>query len=102
MVRSTDFTEIRIYRTVYPNTTVWLRNMEDVNKQEIKITGAEMRYLRKCKGKTRRDRIINSLIIKILIQDLVTKMVDKRELKWFGHLIGLDSNRRPRRVWEKS
>jgi len=76
--------------------------MENVNKHEIKITGAEMRYLRKFKGKTRRDRIRNSRIIKILIQDLFTKMVDKRELKWFGHLIGMDSSRRPRRVWEKS
>jgi len=40
--------------------------LEDVNKHEIKITGAEMRYLRKCKRKTRRDRIRNSQIRKIL------------------------------------
>jgi hypothetical protein len=38
----------------------------------------------------------------MLNQDLVTKMVDKRELRWFGHVIRMGSNRRPRRVWEKS
>lgn len=47
-----------------------------------------MRYLRKCKGKIRRDRIRNNQIRKILSQDLVTKMVDKRELRRFGHIIG--------------
>jgi len=89
---------MRIYGTVCPNTTLWRRKLEDVNKHEIKITGAEMRYLRKCKGKARRDRIRNKQIRKILIQDPVTKMVEKRELRWFGHLIRMDSNRRPRRL----
>jgi hypothetical protein len=27
-------------------------------------------------------------------------MVDKRELRWFGQLIRMDSNRKPRQVWE--
>jgi len=76
--------------------------LEDVNKHEIKITGQETGSLRKYKSKTRRERIKNSQIRKILIQDLVTKMVDKKELRWFGHLIGMDNNRRPRQIWEKS
>ena len=81
-----------------------VQKLEDVNRHVSKITGAEMRYLGKCAGETRRDRIRNSQIIKIQSEDLVTKMFDKRELRWFGHLISLimvDSNRRPRQVWEK-
>jgi len=27
-------------------------------------------------------------------------MVDKRELRWFGHLIRMDSNKKPRQVWD--
>jgi len=27
-------------------------------------------------------------------------MVDRKKLRWFGHLIGMDSNRKPRQVWE--
>jgi hypothetical protein len=58
-----------------------------------------MRYLRKGKGKTRSDRIRNSQIRVILNQEPVTKMVDGRELRWFGHLMRIDSNRKPRQVW---
>jgi hypothetical protein len=43
--------------------------------------GSEMRYLRKCKGKTRSDRIRNIQIRVILNQEPVTKMADERELR---------------------
>ena len=58
-----------------------------------------MRYLRKCKGKTRSDRIRNSQITVILNQESVTKIVDGRELRWFGHLMRIESNRKPRQIW---
>ena len=29
-----------------------------------------------------------------------SKMVDRRELRWLGHLIRIKSNRKPRQVWE--
>ena len=51
--------------------------------------------------KARRDRIINRQIRRILNQEPVTKMVDTRELRWLGHLIGMCSNRRLRQVWER-
>ena len=28
-------------------------------------------------------------------------MVDRRELRWFGHLIRMDINRKPRYLWER-
>jgi hypothetical protein len=51
-------------------------------------------------GKTRRDRIGYSQIRGILNQEPVAKMVDRKKLRWFGHLIRMDSNRKPRQVWE--
>jgi hypothetical protein len=45
-------------------------------------------------GKTRGDRTRNNQITGILNQETVTKMVDK--LRWFGHLIRVDNNRKPR------
>jgi hypothetical protein len=65
-----------------------------------RITGAEVSYLRKFGGKTRRGGIGNSQIRGKLNQELVTKMVNKKKLRWFGHLIGMDSNRKPSQVWE--
>jgi hypothetical protein len=57
-------------------------------------------YLRKCRRKTRRAMVRKSQIRGTLNQEPVSKMVDRRELRWFGHLIWIDNNRRPRKVWE--
>jgi hypothetical protein len=51
-------------------------------------------------GKRRRDINGNSHIRGIPNQELVTKMVDKMELRWFGCLIRMYSNRKPKQVWE--
>jgi len=69
-----------------------------LTKYESRITGAEMRCIRKCMGKTSRERIRNSQIRGILNQEPVTKMVDKRHLRWFGHLIRMDSSKKPWQV----
>jgi len=55
-------------------------------------------YLRKCTGKTKRDRIIDTQIRGMLNGEPVTKMVKRRELRWFGHLIRLDSYRKTKQV----
>jgi hypothetical protein len=90
---------MRIYKMVYlPTPFYGSDSWVMLLKHEIRITGAEMRCLRKCKGKTRSDRIRNSKIRVILNQEQVTKMVDGRELRWFGHLMRMDSNRKPRQV----
>lgn len=53
-------------------------------------------YLRKCSGKTRRDRIINTQIRGMLNKEPVTKTVERRELRWFRYLIRIDSSRKPK------
>jgi len=55
-------------------------------------------YLRKCTGKTRRDRIINTQIRGMLNEEPVTQVVERGELRWFGHLIRMNSNRNPKQV----
>jgi len=52
-------------------------------------------YLRNCTGKARRDRIINTQVRGMLNEEPVTKMVERMELRWFGHLIRMDSNKKP-------
>lgn len=79
---------------------LWLRKLTVLTRHESRITGAEVSYLRKFRGKTRRVRIGNSQIRGKLNQEPVTKMVDRKKLRWFGHLIGMDSNRKSRQVWE--
>lgn len=71
-----------------------------LTKHESRITGAEMRCIRKCMEKTSRERIKNSQIRGTLNQEPFTKMVDKRELRWFGHIIRVDSSKKPWQVWD--
>jgi len=78
------------------SSTLWLK-LYDVNKAWKQVTSADMRYLRKCREKTRRDSIRW-----ILNQEPFTKMVDKGELRLFWHLIRMDSNSKPRQVWERT
>jgi hypothetical protein len=74
-------------------------------KHESRITGAEMRCLRNCMGKTRRDRIRSSESEGIINQEPVTQMVGRRELRCFGHLTALDKNGKPRygkqELWDR-
>jgi len=58
---------------------------------ESRIPGAEMRYCRH----TRRDRIRSSQIWGVLNEVPVTEMIDRWELRWFGHQIRMDNNRKP-------
>jgi len=89
---------MRIYKMVYlPTLFYGSEGWAMLPKHES--TGAVMRYLRKCKGKTGCDRIINSQIGVILNQEPVIKMVDGRELRWFWHLMRMGSNRKTGQVW---
>jgi len=61
--------------------------LDDVKKHESRITSPEMRYFGKRMEKTRRGRIGNSQIRRILNQKPVTKKFYRREPRYFGHLI---------------
>jgi hypothetical protein len=69
-----------------------------LTRHEGRFTGAEIRYLRKCAWKTGGDKVRSSQIRGVLNQELGTKMFDNRKLRWFGHLIRMDSNMKPRQV----
>ena len=87
-----------IYRTVYlPPLLYGSESWTVLRRYESRFAGTEMRYCRQ----TRRDRIRNSQIWRILNEVPVTEMVDRRELRWLGHLIGMDNNRKPRDLREK-
>jgi hypothetical protein len=91
-------TTMVIYRTVYlPTLLCGSESWTVLTGCECSFTGTEMRYCRQ----TRRDRIRSRQIWGILDEVPVTEMVDRRELSWFGHLIRMDNNRKPRDLWER-
>ena len=47
-------------------------------------------------GKTRRDRIRNERIREALEQKSVDEILQKRQLKWFGHVVRMEARRKPK------
>jgi hypothetical protein len=59
-----------------------------------------MKYLRKVIGKTRRDQIRNTTIRNRLMEESVEVLMEKRTLRWYGHAVRMDVERRPKLVLE--
>jgi hypothetical protein len=62
---------------------------------------SEMKYLRKVVGKTRRDQIRNTKIRSQLKQESVEVLVEKITLRWYGHAVRMELERRPKLVLEE-
>jgi hypothetical protein len=60
----------------------------------------EMKYLRKVAGKTRRDQIRNTTIRNQQKQESVEVLMEKKTLRWYGHAVRMDFERRPKLVLE--
>jgi hypothetical protein len=59
-----------------------------------------MKHFRKVNGKTRRDQIRNTTIRNQLKQESVEVLMEKRTLRWYGHAVRMDWERRPKLVLE--
>ena len=64
------------------------------------MQASEMKYLKKVIGKTRSDQIRNTTIRNQLKQELVEVLMEKRTLRWYGHAVKMDLERRPKLVLE--
>ena len=59
-----------------------------------------MKCYRRIMGKTRRDRIRHERIRDGLKQKSVDEILQKRQLKWFGHVVRMDERRTPRQIMD--
>ena len=58
-----------------------------------------MKYLRRIKGVTRRDRVRNEVVRQELKVEPILKKIYK-QLKWFGHLMRMNDSRPVKKVWQ--
>ena len=94
-------TKITVYKTIYRPTLMFGSESWTLNEsQKSRIQAMEMRYLRKVKGKTRMDKIRNEKIREDLEVESVTDKLEIQKLKWFGHLIRMNTNRPTKQIWE--
>jgi hypothetical protein len=71
-----------------------------LDKHKNRMQTSEMKYFRKVTGKTRRDQIMNTAIRNQLKQESVEVLMEKRTLRWCGHAVRMDLERRPKLVLE--
>ena len=72
------------------------------SRTKSKVQAAEMKVLRLIKGVTRLDRIRNESIRNELEVEDVLRVVERGQLRWYGHVKRMDEDRYPRRFldWE--
>jgi hypothetical protein len=70
------------------------------SKNESRIRAAEMKLLRRSLGKTRRDRWRNATVREQLKQESLIDGIERRKLRWCGHLVRMVEDRNPRQILE--
>jgi hypothetical protein len=93
--------KLQVYKTVFlPILIYGAETWTLLDKHESRITSAEMKYLRKIVGKTRRDRVRNATVREELQQTSAVETVEERQLRWYGHVIRMGEERKTRQVLE--
>ena len=60
----------------------------------------EMKYLRRVKGITRKDRIRNEAVREELSIESIAETIENNKLKWFGHMARMTNKRPVKAIWE--
>ena len=69
-------------------------------KLKSKIQASEMRILRLIFGVTKRDRIRNEDIQKSLNVPSILTVIERNQLRWFGHILRIPDSRDVKRVYD--
>jgi hypothetical protein len=69
-------------------------------KEISRINAAKMKCVRRIAGETRRDSIRNERIREDLRQEGIENRLVKRQLKWYGHVVRVGEERKPKQILE--
>ena len=94
-------TKMQIFNSVYlPTLTYGTESLIIGHREESRITSAEMKFLRRAAGKTRRDRIRNNTIRNEFRTTPLTDTIKSNCLKWYGHVKRMPERRLPKQLIE--
>ncbi|XP_068082743.1 LINE-1 retrotransposable element ORF2 protein [Anabrus simplex] len=94
-------TKLAVYKSTFiPTLTYGCESWVLTERTKSRIQATEMRYLRKVEDKTRRDRIRNTAIRKVLNMKPLEKTIQEYQLRWFGHVHRMSTDRLPRLMRE--
>ncbi|KAI5754231.1 hypothetical protein M8J77_006965 [Diaphorina citri] len=90
-----------LYNTYYiPILTYGSETWAMRKKDKSRIQAAEMKFLRSIAGKTRRDRIRNDDIRRMLQMESLEERMRKGRLRWYGHMKRMNCERLPKKMYE--
>lgn len=93
-------TKRQLINTIFLPTLCYQAQTWTISKrQQQKIVACEMRCLRKSLNKTRRDKIRNEEIRKTISIQPVMHFIEKQRMKWFGHLVRMNQDDIPARIY---
>jgi hypothetical protein len=93
-------TKLQVYRTVMePSLLNGSKSWPARGKEISRINAAEMKCFLWIAGK-RRDRIHNERIREDLGQEGIENRLVKRQLKWYGHVVRMGEERKPKQFLE--
>lgn len=93
-------TKLSVYKTIFcPILTYGCESWVLNNTMKSRLQAVEMKYLRRVKGITRRDRIRNEAVRNELKIEPILERVEKQQLSWFGHLVRMGQDRQVKKVW---
>jgi hypothetical protein len=69
-------------------------------KRVSRITATEMRCYRKIVGKTKRDQVRSERFREQARQESVRRVLEERQLRWFGHVYRMERERKPKQFME--
>lgn len=94
-------TKLTVYKTIFrPTMTYGCESWVLTQKMKLRLEATEMKYLRRVKGVSLRDKIRSSQIRAELVINPVTSFIEQKQLTWWGHLLRMDQDRQAKRIWE--
>ena len=97
----TKRTKISIFNSVYCPTLIYGSETWNLdNRDKSRLQAAEMKFLRRSIGKTRKDRIRNTRIREELKTESLVNKIEKNQLRWFGHVNRMEEDRIPKQILE--
>ena len=75
----------------------WLPKTED----QRKLFAVEMDYSRRSARVSRLQKIPNTTIMsKMQTEQSISDRIQRRQLKWYGHLLRMEDSRRPKKIYQ--
>ena len=92
--------KLSVFKSIYvPTLTYGHEIWVMTERMRSRVQASEMRFLRRVAGVKRIDRIRNSVIRESLNVESLLLKIERSQLRWFGHVLRMPTDRLPGRVY---